>query len=203
MSFGPGARAMVDQVIGFMAPGVTVTLRRNSNLRHQVNSTAISALTVASAVLAGVTTIDLEADSLAGKLIAGATFTIAGNATVYTTTANVEAEAGELAAVTFTPALAANAAEGAVVTIVQSYSDQVYRAHQAALDRESVSATIDGLARRLELAVDPGARAPEENDRIVAGLSRVERVAHVQAHEPELGYTVRWSIWTSTMAGVA
>lgn len=203
MSFGPGARQMVENVIAFMSPGVTLTLRRDSTLIHGANSTPISALTTVGAAVAGAATLSLAATKLRGRLVEGATFTIAGDLTVYTVGADVDAVSGALTAVPISPVLAGNVAGGTAVTITQSHADQAYQAFQGEHDRETASSTMDGSVRRLELAVPAGGRAPKEKDRIVGGFDSSERVIHVKAHEPELGYPVRWTVMLSTSPGVA
>lgn len=68
----------------------------------------------------GASTITLTAPSGNWFLRAGDKFTIAGDVTVYTVTAQKVAASGVFASVAFTPALVANATAGAVVTFTWS-----------------------------------------------------------------------------------
>jgi hypothetical protein len=196
-------RHIAGYAIGFASGGgFEVTLRRNSTLRNRTTSAAITAPTLSAAVTAGASTVSLTSTSLQGRLPEGAKFTIAGNATEYTTTADVEAASNVLSSVPVTPVIAANASLGAVVTITQTYGDESYTAMQGALDQEA-SAHIEGATRRLHLAGGDGLRAPLEGDLVTTGLDRTERVGHVYTSAPDGSTVARWTVTLSNYPGVA
>lgn len=202
MSFGPAARAMVEAVTRHFAPGVTLTLRRYSTLANARTSASITAFSLTAAAAEGATSFSMSATDLRGRLISGSQLTITGDPTTYTTTADVDAEAGVLNDIPITPALTQAAAKFAPVN-GQFYVDQAYQALEASHDRETASSTIDGVTRRLELVVAAGARAPKEKDLVVSGFSSHEVVVHVSNVEPQQGYPVRWSVLLSSSAGVS
>lgn len=70
---------------------------------------------VAAAQSAGASTVSIGAGFIAGTLVAGDKFTIAGDATVYTVSADAAAAGNRFADVPFAPALAADAAQNAAV----------------------------------------------------------------------------------------
>ena len=78
------------------------------------------AITVSVPASSGASTITLTAPSGNWFLRVGDKFTIAGNATVYTVTAQKVAASGLFTSVAFTPVLAANASAGAAVTFTWS-----------------------------------------------------------------------------------
>lgn len=78
------------------------------------------AITVSAPASSGASTITLTAPSGNWFLRVGDKFTIAGNATVYTVTAQKVAASGLFTGVAFTPVLAANASAGAAVTFTWS-----------------------------------------------------------------------------------
>lgn len=202
MSFGPGARQMVENVIDFMAPGATLTLRRDSTLVQGGTSAPVTSFTAATAAAAGASVLSISGSSMRGRLVAGAKFLVTGDPTVYTVTEDRLAVDGVLEDVPFTPVLSQDVAKFAPISFSQYHGDQAYKAFEAEFDRETASSTIDGSVRRLELAVPTGGRAPKEKDRVVGGFNALERVVHVKAHQPEDGYPVRWTVLLSSSPGV-
>lgn len=193
--------AMFDRAVRHFGRGLTLTLRRRSSLRHRTSGTAISALTVATAALAGATALDLEAALLKGELVVGAKFTIAGDATVYTaTTTNDAGLDGKLQAVGISPALAQNAALGAAVTVTQSWSDETYPAARASLDEELLDGYLEGSVRAYRLSAAGGKRKPLRGDLLWAGDGSKETVGKVATSGPAGGDGVGWNVWVGVGA---
>ncbi len=118
--------------------GAVATVRRANTLKDENAGTVVSTLAVDGTTAAGQASINLDATRVTGTLVQGATFTIAGNATTYTVAADVTASSNALAGVTFTPVLAAEAADDAAVTITQAYGDTDYPASRAQFRQSDV-----------------------------------------------------------------
>jgi len=83
-------------------------------------STTTLAVATTTAALKGATSMDIDAGSVTGTLVPGDTFIIAGNTQRYAVTGTFTASTNVFSAVTFSPALVADAAEDAVITLNQS-----------------------------------------------------------------------------------
>ncbi len=111
--------------------GQTVTLRKVTSDYdvatgvNAVNPPSTPTLKVNGTTASGLTTIALDATTVTGRLIVGDSFLISGDATVYTLTNNVNAASNGFAGVTFTPALALEAADDADVTVTFSADHSV------------------------------------------------------------------------------
>lgn len=186
-------RAMQERVIRRFGDNGTTTIRRRHTLKSQRKGTpAVSGvlLLVNGAHLAGVSSISLRADLLDGNFPKGCRFTIAGNATEYTASAAADASGGAIT-VAFAPVLAANAADGAAVTISVPYADYSLARHRGGsgvdeLDSgEKQSGSVLHLAYRSDFTPAPG-------DYVVEG-SNEQRIADVLTPDPG-GGAVRFDV---------
>lgn len=106
--------------------GGTITYTNVTSLANQtnpgVNPPTVQNLVVNGATLTGAGSINFEAAILTGRLITGDSFTIAGDPTVYTLTADALSPltGPTLSGVAFTPTLAHDAADQAAVTLTFS-----------------------------------------------------------------------------------
>lgn len=97
--------------------GLDVIMSQNISA-HDRGTISTSALAVNGATTAGATTINLDAAAVTGTLNQGTLFTIAGDDTVYVVTANKTASTNAYNNVPIAPALAVDAADNAVVTVM-------------------------------------------------------------------------------------
>lgn len=110
-------KASSHRLTNHFGGGSMLTLYRSHDLRNANTGDQITTVAVKGTTAIGATSIDLDSAGLEGTLVASMTFTIAGDATVYTVSASVEAASGELKSVAFSPPLEAEAADDAVVTL--------------------------------------------------------------------------------------
>lgn len=82
---------------------------------HTAGTPSTTSVLAKGAYLAGVSTMTLDAATLTGNVVAGDIFTVGGR--TYAITNNVTAASNELVGVTFTPALEADVADNAPVTL--------------------------------------------------------------------------------------
>jgi len=103
----------------YSALSKTVTFRRMvvTGGANPSSNPVTGAITVQTSATAGASTITLTSPTGAWFIEAGDTFTIAGNATVYTVGARVVSASGKFTNVAISPVLAANATAGAAVTV--------------------------------------------------------------------------------------
>lgn len=197
MSAPAAFQRMVDSNIRALSGGLKVTLRRTSSLKNRVTGKALGTLSVASAALAGAAAINLTGMNLDGELVLGAKFTIAGHAATYTTTESTEASKATndvLVDVGISPVLEAPAAQGAVVTITQAYSDQRYSALRGSVDEGLAEAQIEGRAKRIWLSALGAPRVPRRGDILIDG-SESDEVTGLGKSLPGAG-AVGWLITT-------
>lgn len=129
--------------------GLFVTLRNVTGSGANQNPPIGSGFSVAAAASAGAGTVSIKSTFTQGKLLAGDKFIITGDVTEYTITGpGVAASANQFAAVPITPVLAANAAQGAVVTF-DFARDFAVRAAVAGYDAKEIGATVQIGDRRL------------------------------------------------------
>lgn len=185
-------RESASRLIRHFGSGGAVLLRRLHTLRNSQTGAAVTALAVAGARLAGVAAISLDAPKLVGRIPAGLRFTIAGDATVYETTAAVAAAAGTLADVPITPALALDAADDAAVTIVRPYGEWSFLATRGTTRSED---DLDGAGttrRRYHLDATGAEVTPEQGDLLVED-GETHPVVGVDVVAPA-GATVRFAL---------
>lgn len=166
MSTATRFRRSATRLMRHFSDGATITLRRRHTLKSQRRGTPTVALVVNGAHLAGVSAISLRADLLEGILLAGGKFTIAGNATVYTVQADAEATAAALSA-SISPVLAANAADGAAVTLTLSYVDYTFVGMRGRQDVENIDTGEASTRRLVHLAGENAPVTPRLTDFIV------------------------------------
>ena len=115
-----------DWALGFRSNllagyGKVVLLRRTTSVgttSPAINPVSV-AVTVAAAASAGVSTLDMTAPPPGNwLLLAGDTFTVGADTTVYTVTAQISSVSGKFTGVAFTPVLSVNAALNAAVNFV-------------------------------------------------------------------------------------
>lgn len=154
------------------AIGQMVTLRKTTSVFdptsgvNAVNPASTSALMVMGAASAGATTINLDAAAVTGRLIAGDSFTIAGDATVYSLDAAVNANANAFAGVTFTPALALAAADNAAVT-VSFTADHPVKAAVRAYKPEEIVGLVQQGDRQVRIAANDLDLTPARLDKLI------------------------------------
>lgn len=150
--------------------GATVTYRSTTGSGITQSPPQGSSFKVYAAALAGVSAISIDATFTVGKLLGGDTFTIAGDATVYTIASPVAASSNRFTNVPFTPVLAADAAEDAAVTFDFS-RDYSVRAAIAGYSAEEIAGGVQVGDRRvviLEDALDDAGMSdsPKATDRL-------------------------------------
>lgn len=138
MSWAQVATGSRDRLVRRFGAGGEVTVRRHHTLTNPSTGAALATLAVNGTTALGAAVIDLDATAVQGKLVAGITFTIAGDATTYTVAADSTAASNALASVTFTPVLAAEAADDAAVTVTSQSKDYAFKASAKRFTREQV-----------------------------------------------------------------
>lgn len=203
MSFPAAARAVTSTAVRFFGGDRTVTLRRRHSLQLQSTGEPVSALRTDGAQLAGVVALNLKGSggvagaTVRGTLIAGATFTLTGDATVYTVGADVSAStAGKLAAVAIAPALVVGVSDGVLVTLVHAYADRTVYALRGEEDRrdDDRGRELGGIAYHL---VGDDLAAPEAGDLILDG-TETWTVASVRPVSPG-GSPARWTVMVGAL----
>ncbi len=115
---GAGARGVETQLRGNIGTRYGIEHFANQNTQtHTPGTASTGTLAVNGATAKDATTINLDAGTLTGTVVPGDSFVIAGNSQRYAVTNTVTASGNALTGVTFTPALAAAAADNAVVTL--------------------------------------------------------------------------------------
>lgn len=155
---GAGTAGEQTQMRGTLGRKFGFEIFRNQNVASHVKGTASTAtLAVNGATAAGATTINLDAGAVTGTLVAGDTFTIAGNTQRYAVTGTFTAAANAFTGVTFTPPLVVAAADNAVVTV--SLDDHVmnvgFHRNAFALAMAPLSEVGNGLGARMSTVADP------------------------------------------------
>lgn len=169
---GAGQTGEMTQMRGAMGMRYGMNLFANQNVTSHTSGTASTGtLAVVGATTAGATTIGLDAVSVTGTLVPGDSFVIAGNTQRYAITNTVTAATNAFVGVTFTPALVANAADNAVVTVHLQDTD----AENMAFHRNAFALALAPLP---EHGRDLGARVQTVQDP-VTGLSIRARVYYV------------------------
>lgn len=115
---GSGPAGMMAQIEGSLGQRYGFNFFASQNVQTHTKGTASTGtLAVNGTFAAGVSTINLDAGSVTGTLVAGDSFVIAGDTQRYSVTATSTASGNAFTGVTFTPALAAAPADDAVVTV--------------------------------------------------------------------------------------
>jgi|GEM_PF-5436466 len=130
--------------------GAKVVRREVSSLVNPNTGGAVTTLAVQGLTANGATSIILDAAAMIGKFPTGAAFTIAGDATTYTLTA--DATASSNAVTCSINALQAQAADDAVVTVTQPYGEKTYKAKRSRFRADEVGVDVGLDDFKLELA---------------------------------------------------
>lgn len=155
---GAGQAGVETQLRGSLGTRFGMEIFANQNVQTHTKGTASTGtLAVNGAHAAGVTTIALDAGSVTGTLVAGDTFVIAGNTQRYSVTGTATASGNAFAAVTFTPPLAAAAADNAVVTVSLDNHSAMLAFHKdfAALAFAPLSDMANNLGAQVATVIDP------------------------------------------------
>lgn len=170
---GAGPTGQATQVRGAMGErfGLNFFANQNVTAGHTSGTASATTLAVLADTSKGATTIGLDAGSVTGTVVPGDSFVIAGNTQRYAITNTVTAATNAFAGVTFTPPLAADAAEDAVVTLTTSDST----AENIAFHRNAFGL---GMAPLPDSARELGAKVETVQDPIT-GLSLRARVYYV------------------------
>lgn len=123
-------------------------------------------LTVQATVNAGQSSIVATAPSLRGRFAAGDQFTVAGNATVYTISADAIA-ANNQATLSFTPALATQAVSSTALTFVFDADTAIRVAPRRLSPRDLTTSDIQNGMRMLVIAAKSLLSPPKDGDRIL------------------------------------
>jgi hypothetical protein len=171
-------RALVDRATAYYGGGGTVTVRR----RHSLISAGkiLDPVTLDGVHAAGATTLTLKATRLSGILLPLIRLTIAGQ--VVEATNEVRAAGNKLAAVTITPGLTAERADGTVVAIEghRDFTFRRMRGHQASELSEEGTST----GKQTVLLSTRGALTePRSDDQLILG-GLPEELEDVQAIQP-------------------
>lgn len=176
--------ARIAGLVDRFGDGGTLTFSRESTL-HVDDSGGLAPLVNATVAAGGSTIVLDQAEKLRGELVSGSTFTIDGDGTTYTTTADAKATKAGLLSVSFTPVLAAEATENAAVTLVStSTSFSLLRMRDELISMLTGTEKFEGDKRRYHVASrEASPTAPEVGDRVTDGAN-VERVVHVAPLNP-------------------
>lgn len=155
---GAGQDAVEAQRSGFLGRKYGYEFFANQNVQAHTKGTASTGtLAVVAATSKGATTIGLDAGAVTGTLVPGDTFVIAGNTQRYAITNTTTAATNAFTGVTFTPALAADAAEDAVVTVSLDDHNQCLAFHRNAfaLATAPLSDIGKNLGAKIAVVQDP------------------------------------------------
>lgn len=173
-----------------------ITYRRVTRLtgpQPAVNPPSDESLLVNGVTALGATTIALRAPAVTGFLKAGDKFSIAGNAQVYTVGNQVSASNGVFSGVAISPALVAQAADGAAVTPTWAADTAIvcaalsYPLHL--VDGTSIiQGDLQIVVAALDLAFDPAV-----GDVLIMSDGRRRKIVSVTSADPG-DYTAFWSL---------
>lgn len=172
MSAAARATARDARIVRRFGDGLTYSLRRKNSLAK--------ALTVAAAALAGASSISFTASGGLrkndGRVVKGATFTLAGVAGVYTVAADATVTVNPLV-LSFTPVLAGPVAQGAALTWTQPYAEHAFKA----MNGSSQETTDENMVAAGELVrwllAEAGLQTPEAGDDLGGlAIKRVEPI---------------------------
>jgi hypothetical protein len=147
-------RGLSDMAIGFFGNGATSVLRKQNNIP--------GALAVYGSAVTGASSLVFSTAGTSGDLSHGSVFGIQGLAGAYTLAAMASAANGHVA-VTFTPPLAGDVVDGAVVTFSQAYGEFTYPRMNGKQEQDTDRGVRDSALVRV-LAYQAGKPAPVESD---------------------------------------
>ena len=177
MTVAAAMQDLDDRTLRYFGDESTVTLRKFVSLRNANDGSPLHTLSVNGLTSSGATSIDLDAPGLEGDLLAGVTFTIAGDVTTYTVAADVSASGSELSGVTFTPALVTDAADDAAVT-VGKYLEQTLAAELGVVSSEEADGTLVRMGdRKVWVTAKGSSWVPDEDTDVLIGSERFKVIA--------------------------
>jgi hypothetical protein len=191
VSYGAAARAVSAAAIRFFGGDRTVTLRRRASLVNQVTGDGIAALEADGVQALGAVALALKGTGLRGRIVAGASLTVAGHAAPYVVQADAEATTAGKLSVSIAPALAAEVPAGGAVTLAAGYADRTLYAFRG---EQLLEESGDGRRtdRRAYHLVGDELTAPEEGDLVVDG-GEAFPVVEVRPVAPG-GTPARWTV---------
>lgn len=144
----------------------------------------MSTLAVDGTTAVGASSITLDGATVIGTLPIGITFTIAGDATVYTTTNAVDASSNSLAAVTFSPVLAAEAADDAVVTLTAEFATYTFPCAVLAFEERDITGTTTQSGdRTVVLDITGNTVVPSDDDQLTV-QGKVVSIESIKPFKP-------------------
>jgi hypothetical protein len=163
---GAGPVGVDTQLRGSLGQKYGMEIFANQNVQTHtsgVSADATGAVNNAAGYAARTTTIALDAVTAAGTFKAGDTFVIAGNSQRYAITADATADGGgAVAALSFTPGLAAAVADNAVITIDLSGNAKAqnlaFHENAFALVMAPLPETGNGIGAKIASISDPKTR---------------------------------------------
>lgn len=166
MGFAELLRPVATSLVDFFGDGEEIEIRALTRLYDRMSQDAIPAggLELAAPASAGATSLTLQrpgAARLGGKVWSEASLSIAGDATAYKLVSDIEAESDALS-VLITPALAADAAAGAVVTLGDYASYTYPRARTEFETRDVDEQRVFGDDYQYVLSAEGGQPDPQE-----------------------------------------
>ena len=186
--FARAARAMQTANIRHFGGGATCTLIRRMSI--QKNGTSDVLLEVNGNQLAGAATLSLKLAGLrlGNSIPEGAKFTLAGNATEYTLTADAVVTTIGQISVAITPVLAANADDGTDVTWTQPNGQWTYSYSRD--QRQLVDAPESGgqgVAETVNLEATDALPVPRNGDLLQFSSTNRKTVLSVRPIDPGAG----------------
>jgi len=154
-----------------------------SDLRNGNTGVQLGTVSVNGTVAAGQSSLDLDSPGLEGTLVASSTFTVAGDATVYTVTADVVAANGELASVAFSPVLDAEATDDLVVTLGAGATYSPSCAVLAPRDTDIDGSLVHHDSRIVWLSAEDLSITPRDTDELTVDGER-EQIVLIRSAKP-------------------
>lgn len=174
------AQGRIARMIENYGDGETLTLRRTSSFS---TSRSTVALAVSGTTALGSSSITFGQAGTSGILLSGATFTIAGDGTTYTSTADAEAAQSGFVTVSITPVLAAEAADGAAVTIVSKSTDYTLARMRDEIATQQDAESLRGDRRRYHVSAEGATVEPRPGDLVIDG-AKTDRVLRAMPLSP-------------------
>ncbi len=165
MSFA--VRSMISNVIAYHGGRQTGTLRRRHKLiDRKTGQGAADLLAVQATTALGGSSLPIKTSSgtLKGVLPNDFTFTIAGNSTVYTLSAEATTTTAGVLTVAFTPVLAVEATLDVAITLGADYIEGTFSRLVSGFEAGDVNEVIEGRTRELHLSAEGAPWTPEEGD---------------------------------------
>ncbi len=152
-----GHSSQAAQLSGSMGVRSGVELFANNNVNtHTKGTCSVTTLAMNGAHAKGVSTINLDAATVTGTLVAGDSFAIAGDTQRYAVTGTFTASGNAFSTVTISPPLAAAAADNAVVTVRLDthVQNMIYHKNAFALAMAPLSEAGNDLGAKIATVVD-------------------------------------------------